>query len=123
LRPGALQLRILEILWEAGEATVAEVHRELAGERELAYTTVATMLRKMEDRRLVRSRREGRRLVYRARVGAQAVRGGLVDDLLDRVFRGSLEDVVHHLLDSREVSSEELDRIADLIARRRGKKR
>ena len=65
-RLGDLQLKIMKLLWERREATVAEVHQALARERELAYTTIATMLRKMEARNLVAHREEGRSFVYRA---------------------------------------------------------
>ena len=51
-RLGDLQLRIMQVLWERQHATVSEVHAALADERNLAYTTIATMLRKMEDRAL-----------------------------------------------------------------------
>ena len=63
-RLGDLQLRIMKVLWSQGEATVAEVHRAVGAERDLAYTTVATMLRKMEARGLVRHRLEARSFVY-----------------------------------------------------------
>ena len=68
-RLGDLQLRIMRVLWELGPATVAEVQERVGGEP-LAYTTVATMLRKMEDRRLVAHRQEGRRFVYGPLVSA-----------------------------------------------------
>src|ERR1041384_2385378 len=72
-RLGDLQLAIMKILWEKGDATVADVHGILAGERDLAYTTVATMLRKMEVRGLVKHRLDGRSFVYSAGVAEDAV--------------------------------------------------
>ena len=68
-RLGDLQLRIMKVLWARHEATVAEVHKGLGAASDLAYTTVATMLRKMEARRLVTHRLEERSFVYRAVVG------------------------------------------------------
>ncbi len=59
---GDLQLAIMRVLWTDGESTVADVHRELLDERGLAPTTIATMLRKMEDKGVVLHRREGRPL-------------------------------------------------------------
>jgi predicted transcriptional regulator len=119
VRLGDLQLLILGVLWEEGEATVGRVHRALREERELAYTTIATMLHKMEERRLVHSRKEGRRLVYRPVVASDAVRSGMVKDLLGRLFEGSVEKMVHHLLDAGDVSPGELERIEALLAERR----
>lgn len=115
-RLGDLQLRIMQILWTRTEATVAEVDGVLAGERDLAYTTVATMLRKMEGRGLVRHRLDGRSFVYRAAVREEDVSQGMADHLVDRLFEGSLSDMVHHLLTTREVSREELSKLEKMIA-------
>ena len=112
-------MRIMKILWERGQATVGEVHKTLAHQTDFAYTTVATMLRKMEARALVRHRLEGRTFVYRAVVAEEAVSRGMSDHLLDRLFEGSLADMVSHLLSTREVSREELSRIEQLIAQRK----
>jgi BlaI family penicillinase repressor len=106
----------MQILWARKEATVAEVHGALAGERDLAYTTVATMLRKMEARGLVKHRLDRRSFVYQAAVGEAAVSQGMADHLVDRLFEGSLSDMVHHLLTTREVSREELSKLEKLIA-------
>lgn len=114
-RLGDLQLRIMQILWARAEATVGEVHEALSAERDLAYTTVATMLRKMEARGLVKHRLDGRSFVYRAAVGEDAVSRGMADHLVDRLFEGSLSDMVHHLLTTREVSREELSKLEKMI--------
>ena len=119
-RLGDLQLKIMQILWAKDEATVAEVHSSLQSE-DLAYTTVATMLRKMEARALVGHRVEGRSFVYRAVVGEAAVTRGMADHVLDRLFEGSLADLVHHLLSTRDVSKAELAELEKLIAERRKK--
>ncbi len=118
-RLGDLQLRIMKVLWSSGEATVADVHKALVAERDLAYTTVATMLRKMEARGLVRHRLEARSFVYRAVVRAEAVSRGMADHLLERLFEGSLADMVRHLLSNREVSRKELVALEKLIAERK----
>ncbi len=115
-RLGDLQLRIMQVLWANGEATVSDVHKALGTESELAYTTVATMLRKMEARRLVTHRLEARSFVYRAVVGEEEVSQGMADHLLDRLFEGSLADMVRHLLSHREVSRTELSKLERLIA-------
>ncbi len=117
-RLGDLQLKIMKILWEREQASVSEVHEALADER-LAYNTFATMLHKMEARGLVKHRSEGRRFIYSAAVAAHAVTRSMADDLVDRVFEGSLADMVSHLLSTREVSIEELRRLERLIADRK----
>ncbi|MBI5387498.1 MAG: BlaI/MecI/CopY family transcriptional regulator [Verrucomicrobia bacterium] len=118
-RLGDLQLKIMQTLWERGEATVAQVLESLTGPKELAYTTIATMLRKMEARALVAHREEGRSFVYRALVAAQDVSRGVADHLVDRLFEGSLTEAVNHLLTTRDVSRAELNELERLIREKR----
>ena len=120
-RLGDLQLEIMKLLWRQGALRVADVHREL-GERRFAYTTIATMLRKMEERGLVRHREQGRAFCYEAVVSAEEVTRNTTADLLDRLFEGSLADAVSHLLDTREIQPEELDRLERLIQERRNRR-
>jgi BlaI family penicillinase repressor len=123
LRLGELQLRILEVLWEKPDASVGDVHAALKPERDLAYTTIATMLRKMEARGLVTHREDGRSFLYRAAVEADDVNRSAGEHFVERLFEGSLADAVSHLLTSREVSRAELDQLEKLIkdAKRRAK--
>jgi predicted transcriptional regulator len=122
-RIGDLQLRILQTLWERREACVAEVHAALQAERGLAYTTIATMLRKMEARGLVAHREEGRAFLYRATVAADEVNRSMGSHFVERLFEGSLADAVSHLLRTREARIDELDQIEKMIqeAKRRAK--
>jgi len=117
-RLGDLQLRIMRVLWRTGPSPVAVVQRELDGEP-LAYTTVATMLRKMEQRGLVQHREQDRRFIYEAAVTEAEVTQSMADDLVDRLFHGSLADAVSHLLETREVSHSELARLERLIEQRK----
>ena len=118
-RLGDLQLRIMKILWRGGTAGVSAVHEELASETPLAYTTVATMLRKMEARGLVKHQKHGRRFVYTAAVPADAVTRSMANDVIDRLFEGSLAGMVSHLLSTREISAGELRELEKLIAARK----
>ena len=120
-RLGDLQLRIMKILWQRPEATVAEVSDALGRSAKLAYTTIATMLRKMEAKGLVQHRDEGRTFVYRAAVDEHAVTRNMASDLLDKLLAGSLSSMVHHLLTTREISKEELTRLERMLAERRKK--
>ena len=120
-RLGDLQLKIMTVLWDRTEATVSDVHQAVFSESDLAYTTVATMLRKMEARGLVSHRSEGRSFVYRAAIAADEVSQSMADHLLNRLFQGSLAEMVNHLLTTREVSRDELSRLERLIAEKRKK--
>ena len=118
LRLGNLQLRIMKVLWRLQQATVADVHEAVSAEK-LAYTTVATMLRKMETRGLVEHEEVNRRFVYRAAVSEDRVTRSMATDLVDRLFDGSLAMAVSHLLESRDVSREELVQLEQLIRQRK----
>ena len=118
-RLGDLQLRIMKILWRGEASSVSSVHEELAAETPLAYTTVATMLRKMEARGLVQHEKHGRRFEYTAVVPADAVTRSMANDVIDRLFEGNLADMVSHLLSTREISPEELRELEALIAKRK----
>ena len=120
-RLGDLQLRIIKVLWERRQATVAEVHAALPEGQDLAYTTIATMLRKMEVRGLVAHRAEGRSFIYTARVTEDEVSHGMAEHLVERLFAGSVTDVVSHLLSTREISRSELAALEKLIAERKKK--
>jgi len=120
-RLGDLQLKIMKILWERSEATVAEVHGSLSGEANLAYTTIATMLRKMEARGLVGHRAEDRKFFYRPLVKAGEVANKMSTHFIEGLFEGSLAGMVSHLLKTREISREELEQLAKLIAERKKK--
>ena len=115
---GDLQLAIMRVLWAKGEATVAEVHEGLRGERERALTTIATMLTKMERKGVVTHRTEQRRFVYRAAVREADVHRGMVKDLVDRVFAGDPTALVHHLVRHGEIDAAELDELRELISKR-----
>jgi BlaI family transcriptional regulator, penicillinase repressor len=118
IRLGDLQLRIMRVLWDSGATTVSEVQQRL-GRPRLAYTTIATMLRKMEERGLVDHIEEGRKFLYRPMVSMDEVTRSMAGDLVDRLFDGSLAEAVSHLLESREISREELDRLEQLIQQRK----
>src|SRR5262245_3529345 len=120
-RLGDLQLQIMKALWSRKEATVAAIQEAVPGGSDLAYTTVATMLRKMEARGMVRHRADGRTFVYRPAIAEDQVSRGMAEHVLDRLFGGSVEALVSHLLRLREIGQDELDRLQDLIAQRRRK--
>ena len=118
-RLGDLQLRIMKVLWSRQAATISEVMEGLGSGADLAYTTIATMLRKMEVRGLVSHRTEGRSFIYMPKVAAEDVSRSMADHLIDRLFEGSLLEAVHHLLTTREVSRDELQKLEKLIAERK----
>ena len=116
-----LQLAIMKVLWEHGEAKVVEVQEALSAERELAQSTVSTLLSRMEKKGVVAHRTEGRQYVYRPAVEESRVRRSLVaefSDLAGRLFEGDMTALVSHLIAEREVDSAELARVRALIEAR-----
>ena len=117
-RLGNLQHAILRVLWSEGEASVAQITEALREERDLALTTIATMLTKMEKRGLVSHKSEGRQFLYKARVSERSVQRSMVSDLTTRLFGGDVTALVSHLLEEQEIDAGELDRLKALIAER-----
>jgi BlaI family penicillinase repressor len=117
LRLGDLQVAILRVLWKEGEATVARVTEALPGKRR-APTTIATMLTKMERRRLVAHRVDGRQFVYRARHSEQEVARDMVADLTRKLFSGDVSLLVSHLIEEQEIDRDELVRLRRWIVER-----
>ena len=112
---GELQHAIMRLLWARDEATVAEVHGALFDERGLAPTTIATMLRKMEDKGIVDHRVEDRHFVYQATVTEDVVRSTMVGELLDRLFAGDPAALVSHLVADHGIDEEEIERLRTLL--------
>ena len=120
-RLGDLQLKIMKALWESPEATVSHVHQAVSPDGGLAHSTIATMLRKMEARGLVRHRPLDRKFLYRAVVREEVVARKMSEHFIEGLFEGSLADLVGHLLKTQEISREELDRLEKLIAEQKRK--
>lgn len=123
-----LQLAILQVLWDHEEATVAEVRDALEAERDLALTTVATVLTRLHGRGVVARRTEGRQFVYRAALGETDVRRSMVSALTERLFEGDPAALVNHLIQEGDIDARQLARLKRLLAaakkpRRRGGRR
>lgn len=110
-----LQLAIMHVLWDRGEATVGDVQKGLQPDRTLAYTTVGTMLARLERDGQVTHRTDGRVHVYRAIVPREKVSRSMVSDLAHRLCPGDITQLVCHLLDECDVSRDELSALKSLI--------
>jgi BlaI family transcriptional regulator, penicillinase repressor len=119
-----LQLAVMRVLWKRREATAADVHAALA-HRDLAITTVSTILQRLERRGVVAHRSEGRLYIYHAAITEPDVRRSMLGSLVESVFSGDPAAVVSQLLAAQDVSPGDLDRMRKLIdeSRKRGGKR
>ena len=118
-RLGDLQLAIMRVLWERGEAPAIAVHRALFEERGLAVTTIKTMLRKLEEYGCVSHRLNGRQFIYRPEIAETDVREGMVGDLVQRLFSGDSTALVNHLIESGDVNVDDLDDLKALVEAKR----
>ena len=107
------ELDVMKVLWRHGPATVADVRREL--DDELAYTTVLTVLRILEEKGHVGHREVGKAHRYFAKVPESAARRSALARLVDRVFGGSAELLLTHLVADRELSPQELKRLRSFM--------
>ncbi len=110
------ELDVMDVLWETGSATVAEVRERLADE--LAYTTVLTVLRTLEEKGHVGHTEEGKAYRYHALVERQAAGTSVLRRLTRKLFKNSPELLLTHLVSDRDLSEEELQRMRHLLDER-----
>jgi BlaI family penicillinase repressor len=111
-----LQLAILRVLWKQREASVTEVQTALLPERDLALTTIATILTRLEKERVVAHRSEGRIYIYRSLVSERDARSGMVEDMVGKLFGGDSTALVAHLLHESDISADEIARVKAMIS-------
>jgi len=110
-----LQIAVMRVLWDRGEASVADIWEALLPERGLAQTTVATLLSRLEKRGVVAHDTRSRQYFYRATISESDVRKDMVRELTDRLFDGDVAALMSHLLSAREVSAGDLARMRKLV--------
>jgi BlaI family penicillinase repressor len=109
------ELELMKIVWQKGEATVRDVYETLLERRRIAYTTVMTMMRVLEKKGYVKTHRVNRAYVYRPTRPERQVLRSMVREFVDRVFNGSAQPLLVHLVEDRRLSSQELEELERLI--------
>ena len=115
VRLGRIQMRIMQVLWERGRATAREITESLNAEEPIAHSTVQTLLRGLEVKDAVTHEIDGRTFVFVPKVHGEQVTRSVTRELVDRVFGGSVSDLVSYLLKHEKVSVEELKQIRRMI--------
>ena len=110
-----LQLAILRLLWDRGEATVAELWEALHEQRGLAQTTVATLVARLQRRGIVARRTRDRQFLYRATITESDVRHSMVSELTERLFAGDRTELVNHLVSASDMSPGDLARLKQIL--------
>jgi BlaI family transcriptional regulator, penicillinase repressor len=112
-----LQIMILSVLWTEGEATIGTIHERMSRRGAVTRKTIATILTRLEDRRLVSHRTDGRESVYKARVAKQNVLRSRMASLLGAVFLGQPRLAGAAALDPADVKPGDVDHLVSLLRR------
>jgi len=108
------ELEIMKVIWERESVTVRDVYEALLERRKVAYTTVMTMMKILEQKKYLKKNQSDRAYVYRAAQPKGQVIGAMVRDFVNRVFNGSAEPLLVHLVEEHDLSREDLEEIARL---------
>ena len=110
-----VELELMSILWRLGEGTVNDVISGLSLGRELAYTSVSTILRILEQKKIVKARKEGRGHTYVPLLTKDAYETKAVRHVVDRVFEGTPANLVNHLLKAGDLTEQDIAELKALI--------
>src|ERR1700723_4577511 len=109
------ELEIMKIVWERDSVTVRDVYEALLERRKVAYTTVMTMMKILEQKGYLHRKQVDRAYVYRPAQPKKQVIGKMVRDFVNRVFNGSAEPLLVHLIEDRRLTGDEIEEIRRLI--------
>lgn len=117
IKPTESELEILQILWQRGEATVREVHEELARTKDAGYTTTLKLMQIMHEKGIVKRDDSMRTHIYRAAINKEKTQKHLLAKMIDNLFGGSPTQLVIQALgdDQHRASPEELEKIQQLL--------
>lgn len=118
---GELEAEIMECLWDMGYATVRDVYECLAARREIAYTTVMTVMSRLAEKGMLERKQDGRAYTYTPAESRDAFCAGVVKRVIAGLFGSSTKPVLAHFVENLSPEDhDELDVLAELIARKRG---
>ena len=109
-----LELAIMKVVWRLGRATVRDVYTALLDTRHIAYTTVMTMMNILETKGYLKKEKQDRAYQYRSARAERTVISSMVREFVNRVFNGSAEPLLVHLVEEHHLSPKDLEEIARL---------
>lgn len=109
----------MSAVWRAGPSSVESVHQAISGKRPLKEVTVRTLLRRLEQKGYLRHTVRNRAFIYSATEPARSLAARAVRQIIDRLCQGSVEELVSGMVDAKVLSKRELDRLEEVIRRRR----
>lgn len=111
---GPLEMEVLDVIWEMEKATSRDVFEKMRERRRLGQSTVLTVLRRLSDRGILHRDAGGDVYVYTPVMARQELGGRMIDDVVDRIFGGSLEPVVAHLMQRKGIASADTAKLQGL---------
>lgn len=108
------ELKIMKLVWQRNAATVRDIYEALLEHRKIAYTTVMTTMKILETKGYLKKRLHGRAFIYRPAQSKNDVIGGMIREFIDRVFNGSAESLLDHLVKARRIRHKGLQTITRL---------
>jgi predicted transcriptional regulator len=120
LRLTEAEQRIIDVLWERGEASVRDVTDALEADHDLAYTTVLTMLRIMADKGYLAFRKEGRAHIYRPLLSREGARTEALGSLVKSLFGGSAQSLAQHLVKDDQLTLADIEALRAELERKHG---
>jgi BlaI family transcriptional regulator, penicillinase repressor len=113
---GDQELQIMKIIWDRGQATVRDVYQDVLARRHVAYTTVMTMMNILEQKGYLKKRSgDDRAFIYEPAQAKKTVIRGMVREFLERVFNGSADPLMVHLIEGKHIGPDDLDELRKSI--------
>ncbi len=109
------ELEIMKLVWEQDSATVRDVYEALLERRKIAYTTVMTMMKILESKGYLKKRRQERAFVYWPADKKEKVIGKMIREFMDRVFNGSAEPLLVHLVKGKHIREKDLEKVRRML--------
>ena len=116
IRLTRFEIEVMEVLWDLGNGSIREIHERLPEHKQVAYTTVQTVVRRLEDKGALRQiKKIGTAFIFEPLVTRKAAHLRLIDDLLE-LFGGSARPLIAHLAESGKLNLEDLREIEEMIS-------
>jgi predicted transcriptional regulator len=112
---GETEMEVLNHVWDLGEATVKQVRKRILEDREVAYTTIMTVMKNLADKGFLKYRKDGVTYVYSPAQEPESVRSNIITDLMKKAFKGSPKELVQALVNSDDLSANDLAEIKSMI--------
>lgn len=114
------ELQVMQVFWQRGELTAPEVHQIITEEHQVAYTTVKTIIDRLEKKTaLERARTYGRTIVYKAIVAKDQLSRPMVKDFIQKLFSGNVRPMFNHLIKEESLSIDDVDYLQKVLAEKR----